>query len=274
MAGSEENFVAVKLYESIGFRWTSELMKEMLLEKAMVPGSSAKEGDEARRPKEAAVDPLAAVGSVSPLDAAGAVASAATEGFAAAPEAPDAPDAVVAKAAPAAAQEVADVGGAEAEPAVPTFGVNVEIAEPRADAQTCSAAAASGATPYLTQLRISPRLSANRFSSLNMQRAGNGQLMGDATFPPLMTLPPPHGNAFTPPPAPELPLVVGKRRAVDVGASSTMVTAGALPELKSARAAHDASPRSPRLSARSPSPLSPLSPRSPARSRLAERYTN
>jgi ribosomal protein S18 acetylase RimI-like enzyme len=250
VAGSDENLAAVKLYESVGFRWTSELRTEMLLEKSELP-PDASEMEQATVAKgsvqapssgaapahaEAAVDAAPggnpAAAAVSRADAAAAVSDASV--VAAQPA-----QAAVRKAA--LCVDVGDEGCAFSEHGRAT------ILTPSCDAASPLAGPSpSGVTPHLSHLRISPRLRARRGASGG---AGQSPLAGEPRGPPLsppeMQLPPPCAPSES-----ATSRAGGKRHAhlaedADAASCATIEPVDGSPRLKSIKATQHASPRSP-----------------------------
>mmetsp|Transcript_14206 Transcript_14206/g.23638 ORF Transcript_14206/g.23638 Transcript_14206/m.23638 type:complete len:333 (+) Transcript_14206:47-1045(+) len=184
VAGSEENLAAVKLYESVGFRWTSELKTEMLLEKSQLPPqcSSGVEGVVQAAPAQ----------------------SEATKS--------ETQTATTAAAALAQGRKPGSWATYPPQPIVPKLCVDVVTQG--------GVSGASGATPHLSQLRLSP-LGSPDFSS-----------------PSLSTHVPMRDRATG---------KAGKRLAQLPALSfpAQSLPFEGLPDVKSMKAAHDASPRSP-----------------------------
>ena len=228
VAGSEKNLAAVNLYESVGFRWTSELKTEMRLDKSQ----------------------LLPVGC-----------SAASDG-----SADEGSDAVQTMGHPQATQAATSREMAPSEVEVPgpsgvshSVPLSVDVGAASTSALGRSTPGASGATPHLAQLRLSPRFCSHPYTSMASSTSPRvsertPRAEGTRSSPLARPAAGPAAAAEMPtlPPGPCVPSPGGLHDPTRTGKASKRRAPqppapqfAALPEVKSVKAAHDASPRSP-----------------------------
>ena len=232
VAGSDQNLAAVKLYESVGFRWTSEQKTEMLLDHSLLPPDG--EGGPIARGSSAigsAEDDSAAMHSMGQ------------------------------------SRETMrrDDASALARPTPLSVDIDSAASHHAVGAPGQSTPGASGATPHLSQLRLSPGLSSGQHLSTSGQRPRTSPRAHGSRPSPLAR---PSASAHAaemvmlPPPM----LAPSRSSLCDPTHTGTASKRRALPppppfaespDVKSTKAAHGASPRSPartaQLAAQAPS---------------------